>query len=95
MTAQLAETVTASNDFPALRLQRPVPGASGGEFHPIAVGLAEDYTEVTCAACGPLEHIGSGAGEGHTAHGADHAIATGHTVTERHIRVSVITGYPA
>jgi len=64
-------------------------------FHPITLAMTSDATEVTCASCGLLEHTGTGPGEGHVAHGADHAIATGHTVTETRIRVTVITGHPA
>jgi hypothetical protein len=61
-----------------------------GEFHPISVVLAQDFTDVTCAVCGPLEHTGSG--EWHAvAHGSDHAIETGHTVLERHVRLIVIS----
>lgn len=66
------------------------PAEAGEEFHPIVTRLAEDTTEVTCAVCGPVEHTGSGA-EGHAAHGAQHAIVTGHTVSERHVRLTVIS----
>jgi len=60
------------------------------EFHPISAVLAEDTTEITCAGCEFAEHTGSGT-EGHTANGARHAIVTGHTVTERHVRLTVIS----
>ncbi len=65
------------------------PALAGEEFHQIAIGLEADTTEVTCAGCEFAEHTGSGL-EGHAAHGAQHAIATGHTVTERHVRTTVI-----
>jgi len=66
------------------------PDGSGEEFHPIAIGLAADTTDVTCAGCEFAEHTGTGL-ESHAAHGAAHAIATGHTVTERHVRLTVIS----
>ena len=65
------------------------PAGVAEEFHLISAGLTEDTTDVSCAGCGFCEHTGSGT-EGHVAHGSQHAIATGHTVTERHVRVTVI-----
>ena len=73
-----AQTIAPDGAAPALR---------GDEFHPIRLRLVSDVTEVTCEQCGPLEHTGAGL-EGQVAHGADHAIATGHAVTERHVRVT-------
>lgn len=78
MTAQAAEPVTSPAGS----------AAAADEFHPITVALAQDYTEITCVSCGMLEHAGG------VTHGADHAIATGHTVTETHVRVTMITGGP-
>jgi hypothetical protein len=57
-----------------------------GEFHPITVSLAEEFTEAVCACCGPLERTSA------VSHAADHALVTGHTVTERHVRVRMISG---
>lgn len=70
------------------------PAAAVEEFHPIGFVLESDTTDVTCAVCGLLEHTGSGF-EGHGTHGADHAISTGHTVTERHVRTTVISERPS
>ena len=66
-----------------VQLAGPVPDA--GEFHQIHARLVSDVTVSRCESCGDLEHTGSGM-EGHTAHGADHAMATGHTVTVEHVR---------
>jgi len=60
------------------------------EFHPISVATTA-YTEVSCSGCDYRRRTGAA----DVTHGADHAIATGHTVTETHIRVTVITGHPA
>jgi hypothetical protein len=81
MTVQVSGPATPSRGFTA-------PG--DGEFHPIELALTQDYTDVTCAVCGPLDHAGSGPWHA-IAHGADHAIATGHTVLERHVRLTVIS----
>ena len=66
------------------------PAGDVQEFHPITIGLAEDTTDVTCAGCGFAEHTGSG----QDARGAHHVIVTGHTVTERHVRTTVISEHP-
>jgi hypothetical protein len=80
MSVQTAEPATPPGGLPRPRQ---------GEFHPIDVRLASDTTEVECAVCGPLADAGVGVWQG-VAHGADHAITTGHTVTERHVRLTVI-----
>ena len=55
-----------------------------GEFHPISVILLEDFTDVVCSVCGALQRTSS------VARGADHALVTGHTVTERHVVINEI-----
>lgn len=52
------------------------------EFHPITSHLDESFTDVTCVVCGALERVSA------VAHGADHALVTGHTVTERRVVVT-------
>lgn len=86
MSAQMAEPVTPGRGFPALGPEE--------EFHPITVRAVSDVTEVFCEGCGFSEHTGAGA-ELAVAHAADHAILTGHTVTERHVRVIVFSERPA
>lgn len=62
------------------------------EFHPITVSTTSDVTEVACTSCEYAQRTGR---MDVISHAADHAIATGHTVTETHIRVTVVTGYPS
>ena len=66
------------------------PGPGTGELHPIAISLAEDITDVWCTepGCGFCE-AAAGLGPAVT-HAADHSMVTGHTVTERHVVVSVV-----
>jgi hypothetical protein len=73
------------------RTDPPVPGG----LHQITISLAEDATECACdePGCGFCESTAGGSMLAVT-HGADHAIVTGHTVTERHVRVTVIRGRP-
>jgi hypothetical protein len=61
-----------------------VAPAPAGELHPISIRLDADFTESTCAVCGPLERTST------VSHAADHAMVTGHTVTERHVTVSTV-----
>lgn len=82
MSAQMAEPATPPGGIPRLR---------EGEFHPITSSLVSDVTETQCQDCEFAEHSGP---VSVIAHGADHAIATGHTVSERHTRVSVIRERP-
>lgn len=65
------------------------PDTGSGELYQISSRLAADFTEVICAQCGLLEHTGSGF-EGHVPHGAEHALVTGHAVTERRVIVHLI-----
>lgn len=60
-----------------------------GEFHPIAIDLTEDATDVRCAepGCGFCEDTGVMHA---VTHAADHTMVTGHTVIERHVTVSVV-----
>jgi hypothetical protein len=68
----------------------PVPVPAPGESHPICVRLISDSVECTCADCEFSERDGTKA-PSVIQHAAYHAIATGHTVTERHVRLSVIS----
>ena len=76
--------------------QRFIPGT--GELHSIAIQLTEDSTEVRCLfpGCGFCEPaFSAGAGSSHAVtHAADHTMVTGHTVTERHVMVSVVRECP-
>ena len=69
----------------------PAPDQGTGEFHPIASSLTEDSTQVRCGepGCGFCEDAGTGFDPVVT-HAADHAMVTGHPVTERH---TVVTAF--
>jgi hypothetical protein len=60
-----------------------------GEFRPISISVTEDVTDVRCTGCEFCEAAGTGRGTAVT-HAADHMLATGHTVIERHMTVSVV-----
>jgi hypothetical protein len=81
MAADMLTPVTPPGGFPRLPDER---------FHPISVRMESDVTECSCRDCGFSESTGAGMWKA-VADGANHAIATGHTVTERHVRVTVIS----
>lgn len=64
-----------------------------GGFHMITGRTVSDVTETSCEQCDFGERAGSGSMLA-VSHAADHAISTGHTVTETRVRVTVVRGCP-